>query len=641
MKTIARAVRTGQGALLGAFVVLLLWSPVLASPPDEGQGRGPGQSAGQLSAADALSALRMSVGLRPADTRVDLDKDEAITSNDSRLILLCVVGKCPPEIVAERNREQCLEYRGQAEELAAQRRWPEVAALIEKARSAPLLCAEKDFASLQEQVRAVENLCREHQARIEEGEALCLAQDWEACQERLPPALEGVAEDCPELAEGAVRARQLLAQAEAELANAAKAKEEQAKAAKAKEEQLRKEQARKEQEEKTRCDELFNQARAKGEKNDHKGAIALYRKVLEHCPDNCSAMNNLGAQYDKLGQLEKAKPWFEKAASCAPDKELYRNNLAKVQKRLQKKTPKTSPKISKDKCDALHEEALAFSKSTKDHKAAIARYQEVLEVCPRQCRSMNGVGANFARLGDDATAVKWYKKAVECDPSYTMAKDNLARCESRLSFVRGMKMAEANDIEGSLATMHESLRKDPKNCSAMIALATIEEKRNNPKAALAWYDKAIACDPKNEKVKQHAAKLRQSKPVGRPEAKRTETDQGKESKTPAKTGAQYDGTYRGAWYAENAPGEPVGTLVLTVHKSNATVKLYDANTGKERDSRLKISGHVDASGNLSLTNQSGSPWRGKIASSQAQGTWEAVVLGKTFRGTWRATLQKQ
>jgi hypothetical protein len=107
------------------------------------------------------------------------------------------------------------------------------------------------------------------------------------------------------------------------------------------------------------------------------------------------------------------------------------------------------------------------------------------------------------------------------------------------------------------------------------------------------------------------------------------------------TGKHYDGTYRGEWYPENTPDKPTGTMVLTVHKSNATVKLYDLNTEKERDSRHKISGHVDASGNLSLTSQSGSPWRGKIVSSQAQGTWETVILGKSFRGTWRATLQKQ
>lgn len=48
---------------------------------------------GRLNSADALCALQMSVGLKPADTQVDMDEDGQVTSSDARLILQKVVGK--------------------------------------------------------------------------------------------------------------------------------------------------------------------------------------------------------------------------------------------------------------------------------------------------------------------------------------------------------------------------------------------------------------------------------------------------------------------------------------------------------------------------------------------------------------------
>ncbi len=697
MKTIARAVRTGQGILLGTFVVLLLWSPVLASSPGGGQGRGPGQSAGQLSAADALSALQMSVGLRPADTHVDLDKDEAITSNDSRLILLCVVGKCPPEIVAEQNREQCLEYRGQAEELAAQRRWPEVAALIEKARSAPLSCAEEDFASLREQVRGAENLCREHRARIKEGEALCSRKDWEACREHLAPALKGV-EDCPELAEGAVRARQLLAQAEAELARrqgactarvrqvtdaagqcnakdyarcketltkaldnaekdcgadkkavfdnarkllaqaeaelakaakakeeqakAAKAKEEQAKAAKAKEEQLRKEQARKEQEQKARCDELFNQAYAKGEKNDSQGAIALYRKLLEHCPDYCVAMNNIGSGYNKLGQPEKAKPWFEKAAQCDPKHELYRNNLAKVQQR----------KL----CDDLWNQAYAKGEKN-DPQGAIALYRKLLEHCPTYCGAMNNIGVQYLdKLGQPEKAKTWYEKAVQCNPKDELYRNNLAAAQKRLQqktpetspktskekcdelWNQARARSQQNDPQGAIALYRKLLEHCPTYCGAMNNIgAQYLDKLGQPEKAKPWFEKAAQCNPKDELYRKNLAKVRKQP----------------QQKTPA-PGGKFDGTYRGLWYFGDNPNQSAhnNRITLQVRGKGFTLTLVDTVTGKVTTT---AKGTIDNSGKLSVNFGYGQGW-GTFSGNRAKGGWTATYDGKGYRGHWYA-----
>ena len=61
------------------------------STPTETKGDCDGN--GQVNAADALCALKMSVKLIPVNLRTDMDNDGNVTSTDARLILQKVVGK--------------------------------------------------------------------------------------------------------------------------------------------------------------------------------------------------------------------------------------------------------------------------------------------------------------------------------------------------------------------------------------------------------------------------------------------------------------------------------------------------------------------------------------------------------------------
>lgn len=65
--------------------------PVAPTPPATTGATAPPKP--KLTALDALTALKMSVGLQTADMKYDLDTNKQITSNDARLILLNVVGK--------------------------------------------------------------------------------------------------------------------------------------------------------------------------------------------------------------------------------------------------------------------------------------------------------------------------------------------------------------------------------------------------------------------------------------------------------------------------------------------------------------------------------------------------------------------
>ncbi len=182
------------------------------------------------------------------------------------------------------------------------------------------------------------------------------------------------------------------------------------------------------------CDALWDKAHAKGERGDSQGAIADYKRVLELCPKNCSAMNNIGAQLlDTLDNPAEAMPWFEKAHSCAPSNALYAKNVDKTQQLLKKgNTPKSN------QCDTLWEKAHAKG-DNGDPQGAIADYKRVLEMCPKNCSAMNNIGAQFLdNLNNPSEALPWFEKARACDPGDALFSQNVEKTQKRIQQTKAL-----------------------------------------------------------------------------------------------------------------------------------------------------------------------------------------------------------
>jgi tetratricopeptide (TPR) repeat protein len=175
------------------------------------------------------------------------------------------------------------------------------------------------------------------------------------------------------------------------------------------------------------CSALWSQAHAKSEGGDAKGAITGYRKVLELCPDKCSAMNNIGVEYQKrLNKLDDALEWFEKAARCNPEKDLYRKNLEVVKGKI-------TTRERKAQCDELWDKAHEKAKRG-DPKGSITDYRKVLELCPDKCSAMNNIGSQyFNALHDPDEALSWFRKALACDPGDDVYKGNVANAEKGIA----------------------------------------------------------------------------------------------------------------------------------------------------------------------------------------------------------------
>ena len=81
------------------------------------------------------------------------------------------------------------------------------------------------------------------------------------------------------------------------------------------------------------ADASLELGRALFEAGDVSASIRATEHVLEINPTNADALYNLGAIYGNLSQDEKARPYWEKAASLHPDSESGRRakeNLAKL-----------------------------------------------------------------------------------------------------------------------------------------------------------------------------------------------------------------------------------------------------------------------------------------------------------------------
>ena len=66
-------------------------------------------------------------------------------------------------------------------------------------------------------------------------------------------------------------------------------------------------------------EETFNLAVQKHQNNNLQDAQNYYQKVLKIEPNHSQTLNNLGSIFQKLGEAQKAKSYFENAIELNPD----------------------------------------------------------------------------------------------------------------------------------------------------------------------------------------------------------------------------------------------------------------------------------------------------------------------------------
>ena len=194
-------------------------------------------------------------------------------------------------------------------------------------------------------------------------------------------------------------------------------------------------------------------------------AIREYREAIRLNPDNPKATYNLGTILGQKGELAEAAANLQKTIAIRPDFALARHNLgcillhqgkvddAITQFQAALNTEPDQPMIhcefanaliKKNKVDeavAHYERALEIDPNYADaHRflgvallyykaspdAAISHFQKALELNPASAEVNNHLGIAFDRKGRAVEARNYFQRAVEIQPHYILAENNLA-----------------------------------------------------------------------------------------------------------------------------------------------------------------------------------------------------------------------
>lgn len=119
-------------------------------------------------------------------------------------------------------------------------------------------------------------------------------------------------------------------------------------------------------------DRAFECAYAFAEEDDNR-AENIYEGIIRRNPNDTSAINNLGVIYEQKDDYEQARKYFEKAHLINPKADLYKNNLWRVNERIDT--------INRDEIKEIAErltiDALNAIGYTNELKAQIASIQDV------------------------------------------------------------------------------------------------------------------------------------------------------------------------------------------------------------------------------------------------------------------------
>jgi len=157
-------------------------------------------------------------------------------------------------------------------------------------------------------------------------------------------------------------------------------------------------------------------------------AVAEYRQALTANPDNAKAHNNIALALVELGQLEEAAVHFRKSLALQPRAEIYSDlgfamaRLGKPEEALAnyRKALELDPT-----CASAHFNLAVTLVQAGKFREAESHYRTALAGGPT-AETHNGLGYVLAREGRPDEAVGEFRKAIDLDPKYTPAYNNIA-----------------------------------------------------------------------------------------------------------------------------------------------------------------------------------------------------------------------
>lgn len=182
--------------------------------------------------------------------------------------------------------------------------------------------------------------------------------------------------------------------------------------------------------------------------------IAFLKKSIQYSPDYPIFYNELGREYENLGEFEEAANYYKKALEINP-------NLVEVYYNL----------------------GITYEKAGK-YKEAIAAYQRVLEKNPEDISVYYIIANYYNKIGSKEKAMELYEQARE-----QIFKLVQKYCEM------GDRYKESGKQKEAIASYKKALEFAPKNLFIYNALASLYITTGEFKKAIALFMEALEIDP--------------------------------------------------------------------------------------------------------------------------------------------------
>jgi len=215
-------------------------------------------------------------------------------------------------------------------------------------------------------------------------------------------------------------------------------------------------------------------------------AIEVLEPLVEAAGD-AQMMALLGSAYAMHGDQAQGQEWFSRAVELSPDVAALRTQLAlsllaggdteKAVGELE-----SAVDLGQDVIQADVLLVLAHLKEGRFDKA-IEASKALEERSPTSPIAHNLTGLAYLAKGENDQARRRFEKALEIDPEFVTGAMNLARVDA---------------AEGDLAAAEKQyagvLAKQPGHVRAMLGMAAIAERRQDPAGIVSWLEKAREAD---------------------------------------------------------------------------------------------------------------------------------------------------
>ncbi|MCD6182540.1 MAG: tetratricopeptide repeat protein [Candidatus Cloacimonetes bacterium] len=229
-------------------------------------------------------------------------------------------------------------------------------------------------------------------------------------------------------------------------------------------------------------------------------------------PLDALSANRAGIAFANLQLYSQALPYFQKAATLDPADQTYQKNVTFTQERMHQAPPAYSREQAR-----MHYKTGDTFYDQKDYVTAIQHYRKAIEVDPHFAVAYNDIAVCYSNLKKKETALVWYQRSVGADLSYAQGWMNIAH-----SYYSQKKWKEA------LLHFEKAVASGKDTASAYNMVGNCLYNDGKYRLAIPWYQRAIDKEPNTEVYQNNLNNARKYAP-----------DTGEEAKKLNKTGDGY------------------------------------------------------------------------------------------------------